>query len=260
MKHRGFGRVYQPTYKNKQTGEVRKSQTYWLCYYVHGHRIIESANTNKEAVANRLLKERTGRAAIGQPVGPQIERTTIDDLLKLVTDDYIANSRRSLDRVEDALPHLRDHFGADCKARDITEEGLTAYQAHRREEGAKPSTINYELAILRRGFSLGRKRVASHPEFQMLHVDNVRKGFFEREQYEAVLHQLPEYQRPVVIVTYITGWRTQSELLTRNGRILILRRVGFVSNRVSRKMARGASSLSHPSCARCSRDSVSVST
>jgi integrase len=52
----------------------------------------------------------------------------------------------------------------------------------------------------------------------MLHVDSARKGFFGRDQYEAVLRHLPEFLRPVATIAYITGWRTKSELLTRQWR------------------------------------------
>jgi integrase len=52
----------------------------------------------------------------------------------------------------------------------------------------------------------------------MLHVDNARQGFFEPEQYRAVLSHLPDYLKPVATVAYITGWRVQSELLTRQWR------------------------------------------
>jgi len=45
--------------------------------------------------------------------------------------------------------------------------------------------------------------------------DNVRKGFFEREQFDAVLSHLPEHLTPVVKVACITGWRVTSELLSR---------------------------------------------
>jgi hypothetical protein len=32
------------------------------------------------------------------------------------------------------------------------------------------------------------------------HVENVRKGFFEPEQYRAVIRYLPEYLRPVAAI------------------------------------------------------------
>ncbi|HLW71070.1 MAG TPA: site-specific integrase [Candidatus Binataceae bacterium] len=52
----------------------------------------------------------------------------------------------------------------------------------------------------------------------MLHVENARKGFFEADQYRAIIEQLPEYLKPVAMAAYITGWRTKSELLSRQWR------------------------------------------
>jgi Phage integrase family len=48
-----------------------------------------------------------------------------------------------------------------------------------------------------------------------LALDNTRKGFFEREQFDAVLKHLPEHPKPVAETAYITGWRVHEELLTR---------------------------------------------
>jgi integrase len=218
MRHRGLGFVYQPQYKDKRTGETKTAATWWISYPNHGKQIRENAKTTIRSVAVQKLKLKTGQVGLGQPVGPQLERTTLGDLLAMVEADYKANSRRSLDRVVHAGKRLREYFGSDRKARDITTDTLTAYKARRLEDGAKPSTINYELAMLRRGFQLGRNKVPSRPDFEMLHVDNARKGFFEREQYEAVLRSLPEYLKSVAMVAYITGWRTKSELLIRQWR------------------------------------------
>jgi integrase len=52
----------------------------------------------------------------------------------------------------------------------------------------------------------------------MLRVDNARTGFFEPEQYRAVADRLADYLKPVALAAYITGWRTKSELLTRQWR------------------------------------------
>jgi integrase len=221
---RGLGNVYQPSYRDKRSGELKKVAVWWIVYSVHGKRMTENARSTNRADAVRLLKKRTGDAADGRPVGPNFDRTTLDDILKMVEADYEANGRRSLDRVQDAGIHLRAFFGKERKVRDITSDRITAYQSARLkpEEGraAKPSTVNYELAMLRRGFRLGTRagKVASRPEIQMLHVDNARKGFFELEQHRAVMKHLPDYLRPVAAIAYITGWRAKSELLTRNWR------------------------------------------
>jgi integrase len=224
---RGLGNVYQPTYRDKRTGELKKVATWWIVYSVNGRRIAEKAldaagraSTNR-ADAVRLLKEKLGDAAAGKPVGPQLDRTTVGELLAMVEADYKANSRSSLDRVEDAGIHLKAFFGAgEGKARDVTSDRVTAFAAHRLDEGAKAATVNYEMAILRRGFRLGARagKVGMRPEIAMLHVDNARQGFFEPEQYRSVVNHLADYLKPVATVGYITGWRVRSELLTRQWR------------------------------------------
>ena len=52
--------------------------------------------------------------------------------------------------------------------------------------------------MLRRAFRLGVRagKVGVRAEFPMLEMDNTRKGFFESEQYRAVLAHLPEYLKP----------------------------------------------------------------
>jgi integrase len=44
-------------------------------------------------------------------------------------------------------------------------------------------------------------------------VSNTRAGFFEENQFRAVLRHLPEEVRPVVTFAYYTGWRIRSEVL-----------------------------------------------
>jgi len=57
------------------------------------------------------------------------------------------------------------------------------------------------------------ERLQRRPPIEMLRENNVRKGFFEREQFEAVRRQLPEEVRGIVTFAYITGWRMDSEVL-----------------------------------------------
>jgi len=215
-----MGYVFQPKYRDQRTKERKTADTWWVSYSIHGKRHRENAHSTKEGDANKLLKLRLGQAAIGLPVGSQVERTTLGEILKMVEVDYAANSRKSLDRVKHAKAHLVDFFDESAKVRTVTADRITAYQAKRLEQGAKPSTANYELAVLRRAFRLGTRagKVAGRPEIQMLHVENTRKGFFEPEQYQAVIKNLPDYLRPLATVAYITGWRSKSELLTRQWR------------------------------------------
>lgn len=199
----------------------------------------------------KLLKKRLGEVAQGRPAGRDVERTTFGEVAEMLTADYKANGRRSLDRIEGALSHLRGYFGDDCRAMEITSDRITAYKASRLEKGAAAATINRELAALKRALKLAEiaGKLAARPHVSMLHEANRRKGFFEAEEFRAVLAELPVTDaeveafrarrrheglspakinhelgmvklaaadvRPVLEVAYITGWRITSEILSR---------------------------------------------
>src|SRR5262249_27026707 len=133
-----------------------------------------------------------------------------------------------LERVEDAIEHLPPAFGP-LRAVRVVSADVIAYTAKRQAEGAANATINRELAALKRMFSLAVRGEKIHraPHIGMLHENNVRTGFFEDHQYEAVLARLPAYAQSVVTFAYITGWRVRSEVLT-----LQWRQVDFKAGRV----------------------------
>ena len=54
---------------------------------------------------------------------------------------------------------------------------------------------------------------AHHITVRSTSQNNARAGFFEHEQYLAVLPHLPEAMRPVVTFAYVAGWRINSEVL-----------------------------------------------
>jgi len=166
-------------------------------------------------VANKKLEQ--WKAEVRQDIYvPDADQTRFDDLASLLLDEYRANGRKSLDRMEDAVDHLREFFAA-CRAQAISTERTLAYVRHRQEQQAANATINRELAALKRMFRLGEKagRVVRRPYIDMLQERNARTGFFERSEFDAVLAHLPADLRVVFEVAYITGWRVKSEILTR---------------------------------------------
>ncbi len=86
-----------------------------------------------------------------------------------------------------------------------------------RQKSVANATINRELAWLKQMFQLairaGRLSADSKPYIELLPEHNVRAGFFEADQFHAVLRKLPEDLRPVVQFGYLTGWRIKSEVL-----------------------------------------------
>jgi len=213
---RGFGTVFRTWWRDKRTGEKRYSPRCTIKYIYKKKLIRELTPFTKESDAWKLLKKRHGEIALGKPVGPDLERTTFEDMAAMVTNDYKANGRKSLARLEDVIGHLREYFG-DFRAVEITGDTATAYVTHRQAQSAANSTINNELSAVSRMLVLGIRsgKVATKPHIAKLATRNARKGFFEYNDFKAVLSHLPDDIKPIVEVAYLTGWRIDSEILTR---------------------------------------------
>jgi integrase len=199
---RGQGRVF------------RRGDVWWVAFSHRGREYRESSKSTNRTEALKLLRRRLGEVGIGRFVGTAAERVMVHELLDLVEADYELAQRRSLKRVRHARVPLLEEFGPDL-ALEVSPPRLEDYVARRRRDGAALATIQYELAILRRGFTLAVRRqlLPFRPSFPTLRVDNARQGFFERDGLERVRAALPEALRNVVTFAYLTGWRVPSEVL-----------------------------------------------
>ena len=154
----------------------------------------------------RLPRGSRAPAAVERAAGPQC-----DD-----ADEYRANERKSLDRVKAAVDHLKQFF-AGWRAQAVSTERILAYVRYRQQQQAANATMNRELAALKRMLRLGERtgRIVRRPLIDLLQEHDARTGFFEREEFDAVLAHLPDDLQAVFTVAYLTGWRVKSELLTR---------------------------------------------
>jgi hypothetical protein len=105
-----------------------------------------SFKRSRSSIDSRASISRHGEIALGKPVGPDVEKTTFDDMAVMIVNDYKANGRRSLNRLENAINHLRGFFCQD-KVREITSDRITAYIAYRQKEKAANSTVNASLLL-----------------------------------------------------------------------------------------------------------------
>jgi integrase len=194
-KARGLGRTYQ------------RGGTWWVQYYDRGKLCRESSGSERESDANKLLKRRFAEIGQGRLVGPVVERTTLEDLAEMLFNDYRVNGRKSLDRAERSVEHLKTCF-ARSRAIDITPDRVSAY-IDSRLRVAKPATIRLELAALGRMFTLGVRagKVSHRPYIPSIEVRNTRSGFFEEAELRRVLDQLPADLRFLVEFLHSTGWR-----------------------------------------------------
>jgi integrase len=189
---------------------------WWLRYRVNGQEHRESSHSTSRREAEKLLAKRQAELSVGILTAPDTKRVTFTELAQMIRDDYKVRGRRSLDRLELSLDHLEAFFGA-CWARSISSDRVTAYERERLGAGAARSTVNAELAALRRAFNLAvrarRLPLSAKPSISTPDPHNARSGFFEEADFRAILAELPEPLRPPMEFAYFTGWRIVDEVL-----------------------------------------------
>ena len=186
--------------RKKGTGSIYRregSPVWWIKYHRHGRPFRESTQSTDSRKAEKMLNTRLAEINQGTFMGPQLERTKVDELAVMFVRDYRINSRKSLADAETRWnQHLKPFFGG-MRAIDVTSEQLARYVDKRQQEGAANATINRELAALKRMFRLGQQstppKVVRAPKFPKLAENNIRKGFLEDGQYRKLIEYCPNF-------------------------------------------------------------------
>src|SRR5262245_46066986 len=182
-----------------------RGSVYWIRYWRRGREFRESSGSSNSDVAQKKLDKRmkeiwAERQGL-QAFVPKAEKVYVDELLDELEKDYKLNGRRALAQFQSHLKPIRAAFG-DMRAVDVTPGIIDDYiddrlagdrraRIHPRSAG----TINRETRLLGQAFKLGirRRLIVTAPHIRRLSENNVRQGFFEKPEFEAVVAQLPEY-------------------------------------------------------------------
>lgn len=212
---RGNGGVFQ----------VKGSRYWHISYQMTGpdgesKSIRESSGELTKTAAANKLKDRLLAIAGGNFLGPRIEKITVNELYQDLLQDYRIKSQ-SVDWAESVWDlHLKGVFSG-VRAAHVGTIQITGYIEKRIGEKAARSTVNRELALLRRAFSIAfdaePQKVTRIPKFHKHIVSekgNERRGFIEEPQYrklaEAAAGKL--WLRTLLALAYTFGFR-RGELL-----------------------------------------------
>lgn len=222
MKHKG---LYRPKYKDKD-GTIKESKIWWMGYPCRGcpehprggakHR--ESTHTESITEAKRKRDSRVGQVADGKPVFANADRVTINELLQLVLNDYKNNGLKTLPDIEMRMKLHVTPFFSGRTAQSIRTGDIETYKTKRLNQEAAVATINRELSIIQRAFSLGVEQDLIMNQFckvKKFKEDNARQGFITQEEFETLCTKLPADVCAPVRFAFETGWRMNSEILTR---------------------------------------------
>jgi integrase len=199
---RGFGHLY------------RRGRVWWIKWSdASGRRRFRTSGSTDRNVAAALLREQVAHRDRGLLVPPDPRRVSVDMILDALLAEYRTNARRSIDRADLSCRHLKRFFGGRSA---VTVRGVdvVGYADLRLQGKAAVATVNRELAALRRAYRLAIRQglLVTMPPITTLREDNVRVGFFEADQFEAVCRRLRDVEADVARFCYHTGWRTKSEV------------------------------------------------
>ena len=193
----------------------KRGRIYWIKYSRGGRGYYESSGSRKHGDAKRLLRLREGAIERGLPVTPRVGRVTFEEAAAALVTDYRVNGRRSIDHVQRRVtlglePWFRGRRMAQITPDDVQRFVEHRQQARRRQRDDQPRAGGAQADVQSR--DQARPTPARTPYIPLLQEDNIRQGFFEREQFEAVRRHLHCDLHGVVTLAYYTGWRMASEI------------------------------------------------
>jgi hypothetical protein len=201
----GMGRVYQ------------RGETWWVGYSFNGQEYRESAHSEKEADAIKLLKKKIAEQESGHVIGAGADRITVPQLLDNMIEAMKQKGAKGVGGDTSHAKPIRAAFER-TRATALTTKMLRGYITARQGDECAPATINRELEVLRRSYNLAREeeRLRHAPYFPMLREKggdpkkgehNVREGFFERPEFEAVAANLDDPIDGMARFGLCIGWR-----------------------------------------------------
>lgn len=194
----------------------KKGSRFWqISVYdpITGKQVQESTKSESKAVAEAMLRDRLAKADQGFPLS-EMKKLTYEDMRASLLLDYETKGNKGLKKYKSGEPwglvqHL-DPFFKNRLARTINTDLLYRYISDRQKAKKENATINRTLALLKRMMNIARRdgKLAFLPYFPMLSEShNVRTGFVEDEQFEALRAAMPERLHPLLLFLYQTGCR-----------------------------------------------------
>jgi hypothetical protein len=218
MQRRGLGKVYQKTYRDSK-GKLRKCETYSYRWNHNGKTYHIHTGSLDKAVADQGLREKLTEIGRGLPPGTAAERLRWADARLLLCSRYKTRGQ-NLKTLAKNLRHLDLAF-AGMRMLQIDALEIARYIEKRKDYGAAEATIDVELAMLKCAFNLCWRMKAGlqrdHvPYIPLFKPNNIRQVSISPAQVAELLAEIPDLDvRDAVEFTSITGWRADSDVLTR---------------------------------------------
>ena len=190
-------------------GVFKRKRKYWIDYYdSQRNRVQESSHSSNKRDAEDLLALRKSeiiRGTFKRPV-----KITFGELGTKYM-EYAKGNKRSWLRDEQMLAKLTAFFGAERQLREIYPADIEGYKLQRRKE-VSGSTVNRELALLKRMFNLAIDwdlYLGTNPVRKVKFFQEINLGFriLTGEEERKLLDNATPYIQDIAVFALNTGLR-----------------------------------------------------
>jgi integrase len=179
------------------------------------HEARETTRTDDERKARRILEDRirkvkNHRDGIQTFQSAVDEKTTANDILDALIADYEFRKLKSIRHSISHLKPVRAFFGTR-RALSVSPDLVRNYIEMRKGKGRSSAKVNRETELLNSAyvFAVREWRLQRRPYIRSLPEPKARRGFFERDEYERIVTELPPPVDDIARFAYISGWRRE---------------------------------------------------
>jgi integrase len=215
------GRVFQPTYKDKVTGETKIANRWYIQYSVGGKQVKQSTEAKTEQEAGVILAARLLEIYNNNPRPESRELCYADirsDLLRYFRINKMPSLEILADGTESAkgLKKLDDFFGYPATrgfrvAAFDNQKWESEFIEARRLEGVSDATISNAAKLLVRMFTLAVEngKISFAPRITTPSRPTARKVYLSKEQFDATIgpNGMDARFRPVLMFLFYQGVR-----------------------------------------------------
>jgi integrase len=190
-----------------------------MSFIYQGEQVRRSAETTDRKLAQRIYDKIKGEIAESRWFEKLPgEEKPFREMMEKYLNEHSARNKAPRSHIRDRslTDHLLASFG-DFTLVDITPKLITEYKTKRREEGASPRTVNYELTLMGHAFNLAIREwewCKENPvrKVSKERVNNLRERWLTLKEEEALLKESPKWLQEMIAFSINTGLR-QGEIL-----------------------------------------------
>jgi integrase len=196
-----------------------RSGIWWMSFIYRGEQVRQSTETIDRKLAQRIYDKVKGEIAENRWFEKLPgEEKTFGEMMEKYLNGHSAMNKAPSSHIRDKS--LANHLLASFEGLtliDITPKLIAEYKTKRREEGASPRTVNYELTLMSHAFNLAIKEwewCKENPvrKVSKERVNNLRVRWLTLEEEEALLKESPRWLQEMIAFSINTGLR-QGEIL-----------------------------------------------